>query len=319
MSAKPVIIASAIAAICAIIVIIILLACSFAKVDMTHVGILFSHAARRIDRSKLYTAGRYYVGVGGEFFTYPITQLEMELPEFESRSADGLLLKLQVSLHYRIDKESLSKILSIFDHFGHHYDGYISRLAMNIIRDASARFSAFNYSEARNQVSLEMERDLRDDLSDIGFILESVQLLNVQFPANFSNSLANTLMLQQQVDQALRHKEAELVTLDGEYSKSNITAAGMIDDAKSEATNIVQNADAEAESLIKSLEMEGESHLNMINMFYNQIKESNPSLPEDQAQQQARTRFVQWYWMNQVGDSTASKNMAVSIPNGIQP
>jgi len=298
--------------VCAIIVIIILIACSYAKVDMTDIGLLYSHASRRIDRERLYPAGRYYVGVGGEFITYPITLTEMELPLFESRTADGLKIVLQVSVNFKIEKD-FKKVLSIYDHFGTNYSGFISRLAMNIIRDASARFSAFAYSLNRSQVSLEMERDIRDDMSEIGFSLESVQLLNIQFPSNFSAALSNTLMLQQQVTQAEREKEAEQVSLEGDFSKSNITAKGIISDALSQATSIKQNADAESESLQATLHSEGISHRRMIDMFADQIKAG--TTPTADEKKNAQKLFVQWYWMNQLSASAAAKNVAVGIPD----
>jgi len=309
MSAAP-FIAGGIAGGLALIVIIILLACSFAKVEMTEVGLLYSHASRKIDRTQLYSAGRYYVGVGGEFIRYPITQQELTLPTFESRTADGLKISLDVSINYKIEKD-LDKIIQIFDNFGYHYDGYLSRLAMNIIRDASARFSAFAYSQNRSQISQEMENDINDDMGEIGFNLESVQLLNVAFPSNFSNALQNTLLLQQQVTQAEMNKDAEEVALKGELSKSNITADGLITDANTTANTIKQNAEAESQSLIASLMKEAESHANMIEFFYN-ISTANT---EDEKIADARKNFVNWYWMNQVTASSASKSIAVSIPD----
>jgi len=279
---------------------------------MTDVAILYSHASRKIDRSRLYTAGRYYVGVGGEFFTYPLTQQEMELPVFEARTADGLKLQLQVSLNFKVTN-NFTTILSIFDHFGHHYDGFISRLAMNIIRDTAANFTAYSYSENRSQISLQMERDIRDDMEELGFTLESVQLLNIQFPANFSSTLSNTLMLQQQVNQARRRKEAEIVIMDGEYAKANKTAEGLKYDARSEANTIRENANADAMALNNTLSQEAVSHRGMIDMFLAQISD-NPT-EEDKAL--ARKRFVKWFWMNQLAATPAIKNIAVGIPEGL--
>jgi len=311
---KAVIVTSSTVAICAIIVIIVCLSCSYSKVEMTEVGLLYSHASRKIDRTQIYTAGRYYVGVGGEFITFPITQQELQLPPFESRTADGLKIELQVSLNYKIQKE-FKKVLAIYDHFGANCQSFISRLAMNIIRDASANFTAFAYSVNRSQVSVEMETAIRDDMAEIGFDLESVQLLNIQFPTNFSTTLSNTLMLQQQVTQAEKDKAAELVSLEGEYSKSNITADGLISDAMSEATSIKENADADAESLLFTLEKEGISHRSMIDMFLEQVQQG--STPTEEEKAKARDLFVQWYWMNQISSSTAAKNIAVGIPAGL--
>jgi len=281
---------------------------------MNDVGLLYSHASRRIDRSTLYTANRYYVGVGGEFITFSTLQQEMKLPVFESRTADGLKIELEVSINYKVT-EDLKSILLIYDRFGPDYDGFISRLAMNIIRDASARFTAFEYSESRSKVSLEMEKDIRDDLAEVGFTLDSVQLLNINFPSKFSNTLQNTLMLQQQVKQAEREKAAEIVSLEGELSKSVVTAQGINSDAKSQATTITENAKADAESLISTLDIEGTAHKNMIDMFLKQIQAG--ATPTEEEEKRARKLFVQWYWMNQVSGSPATKSIAVSVPSDL--
>jgi len=311
MSSKaPFIVGGGIAA-CALIVIIILLACSFSKVEMTEVGLLYSHASRKIDRTQLYTAGRYYVGVGGEFITFPIVQQELALPEFESRTSDGLKISLQVSVNYKIDKD-FDKIIQLYDNFGIYYKGYLSRLAMNIVRDASARFTAFSYSQNRSLVSQEMERDFSDDLGEIGITLDSVQLLNVAFPSNFSNTLQNTLLLQQQVTQAEMNKDAEEVALKGKYSKSNITAQNKITEAHTEAKSIMENADAEAQSLITSLEKEAASHSQMIE-FFKELAVAE-GMSEEDAQKAAYKNFANWYWLNQISSSSASKNVAVGIP-----
>jgi len=278
---------------------------------MNDVGLLYSHASRKIDRTKLYQAGRHYVGVGGEFIVFSTIQEELKLPVFESRTCDGLKIELQVSLNYKI-KNDFDSVIKIFDHFGRHYDGFVSRLAMNIVRDASARFNASSYSMNRSLVNSEMEREIRDDMDEIGFDLVSVQLMNIQYPSNFSDTLQNTLMLQQQVTQAELDKNAEIVSLEGELDKSNITAQGMISDARSEATSIMQNADADAESLLLALSMEGKSHRSMIDMFLKQIQAG--ATPTEEEKENARKLFVQWYWMNQVQSSAATKNIAVGIP-----
>jgi len=293
--------------ICVVIVIIVLVSVSFGRVENSQVALLYSHASRRIDRSKLYTTGRYYVGVGGEFITFPLTQREMQLPEFESRTSDGMTIYLQVSLNYKVGN-NLVKVLGIFDHFGFHFDGFISRLATNVIRDTSSNFSAFAYSVNRSLVGNTMERDLRAEMDEIGFVLESLQLLNIQFPTNFSNALSKTLMIQQQVVQAQRDMEAVKVSLKGEEDKSNITAEGIRAEALTEATTIERNAEADGESLCQTLEKEGAAHLEIINMFKEQVG-------GDEAK--AKKLFVQWFWMNQVSSSAASKNIAVGIPSSL--
>ena len=276
---------------------------------MTEVGLLYSHASRKIDREKLYTAGRYYVGVGGEFITFPITQQEMHLPIFESRTADGLLLSLDVSLNFKIQKD-FDKIIKIYDNFGRHYDGYISRLAMNIIRDASARFTAYSYSMNRSLVNVEMERDINDDMSEIGFTLDSVQLLNIEFPSNFSDTLQSTRMLQQQVTQAELNLKAEVRALEGQLTNCNTTAKGIITEANTEANTINEEAQAQAESLKNSLTYEGISHKAMINLFAELVGGDDP----DVKLEQGRKDFVNWYWMDQVSSSKSSKSIAATMP-----
>jgi len=302
---------------CALIVIIILISVSFSKIEMTEVGLLYSHASRRIDREKLYTAGRYYVGVGGEFITFPITQQEMHLPIFESRTRDGLLVSLDVSLNYKVDKD-FEKILAIFDHFGHHYDGFLSRLAMNIIRDASAKFSAYEYSMNRSVVNTEMDREITDDMSALGFTLDSVQLLNVEFPAAFSQSLQDTRMAQQAVTQAEMNKTATKVQLEGQLANADERAKGIRVKAQSEALGISQDAQAEAQSINITLFNEGQSHKLMIDMFY-ELSTIDDTTPEGEKQrtEEAHNNFVNWYWMNQVTGSKAGKNVAVSVPDGL--
>jgi len=281
---------------------------------MTEVGLLYSHASRKIDREKLYTAGRYYVGVGGEFITYPITQQELSLPTFDSRTSDGLLIKLEVSINYKVDKD-FEKILNIFDSFGYHYDGYLSRLAMNIIRDACANFTAFSYSQNRSQVSLEMERELTDDMGDLGFTLDAVQLLNVEFPKNFSDTLQETLIIQQQVTQAEMNKSAVEVRLQGELNNTNVTAEGILLDADTTADAIRRKALGDAQALLQSLQTEADSHTNMIYFFGNLSKAST----EEEQRAEGREKFVDWYWMNQIASSPASKNFAIGIPSAFNP
>jgi len=279
---------------------------------MTEVGLLYSHASRKIDRTKIYNAGRHYVGVGGEFIKFPITQQEMHLPIFESRTEDGLIVKLDVSLNYKIIKD-FEKIIGIFDNFGRHYDGFISRLATNIIRDASARFKAIKYSMNRSQVNMEMERDISDDMESIGFTLDSLQLLNIEFPLNFSNTLQNTRMLQQQVSQALMNKDAENVTLQGELQQSKLTSQGIITDATATSNSIKKNAEAEAEALENTLTEEAYSHIKMIE-FFEGLEETGSAEEKNKA---ARGKFIKWYWMTQVSKSPAAKNFAVGIPDDL--
>ena len=281
----------------ALLVIIILLAMSFAKVDTTEVGLMYSHASQKIDRTTIYNSGRYYVGVSGEFITYPKIIQELELPIFDARTQDGLKLSLEISITYSV-VQNITSLLSIFDRFGRHYDGFLSRLVQNLVRDAAARETAFNYAMNRSAVNANMERELRMDMESLGFNLDSLQLLDIMFPPNFTSTMQNTLILQQQVSQVENEKEAELVAMEGEVQKADATAVGIVADARSEATAITESAQAQADAFITTLEKEAEAHKLMLQNTFGGNTED----------------FINWYWVSKMSAAKAKKNVAMSIP-----
>ena len=285
----------------AIIVIIALVAASFAKVDTTEFGLKYSHAAQKIDRETLYQSGRYYVGVGGEFIKYPKTVQELVLPVFDARTSDGLKISLEVSINYMIVPE-IASVVSMFEKLGRHYDGFLARLSVNVIRDASAEATAFEYAMNRTTVKDDMEKALQAEIKEMGFELTGLQLLNVDFPYNFSSTLQNTLMLQQQVTQAEREKDAEYVAMVGEVDKANVTAAGILADAKAEATTITASADAEAESFTDTLAKEADAHLDMLNTTFASNKDD----------------FVNWYWVTKISSAKARKSVHMATPDAFE-
>lgn len=159
--------AISITALIGVILLCVLLPISFKSLDPTEVGLDYDSINYKIDDTKLYTEGRYFLGVGHDFKVFPYTimhayyyrtnilQATMDANNnpLPARTIDGLKITVYVSYQYQLII-SLDNIVALYYQWGDTgYNDAFFRMVRSCLIDSVAKFTAIQMYNNRTGVN----------------------------------------------------------------------------------------------------------------------------------------------------------------------
>jgi regulator of protease activity HflC (stomatin/prohibitin superfamily) len=117
-------------------------------------------------------------------------ELSLSLP-----SKEGLSVVAQISILYRIEQNSVSKVIK---NIGPEYENIIS----NVFRSASADvcsnyFAKDMHSGMRSEIEQAIKEKMASNLEDKGIVVEAVLMKSIQLPSGLSKSIEEKLQAEQ--------------------------------------------------------------------------------------------------------------------------
>ena len=204
----------------AAVLIIILLFASVARVPTGHVGVLTLFGKVTGD---VLPEGLHLVN---PFKTNNVLSIQTQTIKETATvpSNEGLIITLDTSLLYRLDK---SQAANLYQTIGAEYaDRVVEPNLRSAIRSVTATHSANAlYSGEREKVAAQMLSELSAELSKRGVIVENVLLRDIQLPA----ALKQSIELKQQAEQESLAMSFKLQKEKQEAERKRIEAAGIRD------------------------------------------------------------------------------------------
>lgn len=204
-----------------IFLIIILFSASFARLDPLNAGLVKNTFAGTVELDKVYTSGRFFLGLGKAFVKYPANLQTLTFSDnggdapalrVASQSASGDVqgtTTLELSFQYRLMLDRLGKI---YDTFQTRYAAkYISVAESTLKNIASQRFSVTDYFDNRIAVGEVFHAALNLAYSSQFAYVELFQLKTVKPPSATEQRVIDTLVTQEQQNLAEQEKLANLV------------------------------------------------------------------------------------------------------------
>jgi regulator of protease activity HflC (stomatin/prohibitin superfamily) len=157
-----------------IIIIIVLIATSIAKLEPYEVGLQYNPNSVTINQGRLYTSGTYFLCPGCKFIKFNkqmrTIQFGNQLQSSSSpdvsessivcRTNDALLAEIEVSFQYQLSSD-LADILEIYSDWGEDYEDAFVMIAENQIRDSFAMFGALAVFYNRSTIETQMLADMQ--------------------------------------------------------------------------------------------------------------------------------------------------------------
>jgi len=172
----------------------ILFASSFGVVQPTEIALKLDGATRIVQTDKTYGGGRYLIGLGQSFITFPITY---QLLDFSSDPEEGgetltvlapggQTIYIDVSFYYRIDESHIADIYRIARNT---LKSLIIREATDSIKTSASLFTVNEYIVFRRQIAQKIHEDLNRRLYQKYYcFVPLLQLRAVDLPDNVENS-----------------------------------------------------------------------------------------------------------------------------------
>ncbi len=240
---------------CWSILCIIIFATSWASLDFQEYGLDYN-TWRHTVQPEAVGSGRYFLGVGHRFLTFPKVYQTIEYSDVpdatagsvQSRTKDGVEVILSVSFQYQLKQE---KINDLFQMYGVEMDGLddeeeepykrvFSYVARDILTDVSTEYNAFEFFSNRTNIGDRMWRELRrvyerDYFATVVFF----QLKDVDLPDQFEHAIQDA-----EVSRQYQQRAREIQT------KAEIEAETSVIQAQYSAQIMLQEAEAQANSTL---------------------------------------------------------------------
>lgn len=139
-----------------------------------------------------------------------------------SLTKDGLEIAMDLTVWYHLDA---SEAAIVFQKIGKDYVAKILRpAARTAIRNTTVKYNAVEiYSEKREEVQTEINKQLEKDLEERGIVLEKVLLRNIQLPVKVKNAIEAKL----EAEQDAQKMEFVLLKEIKEADRKKIEAGGI--------------------------------------------------------------------------------------------
>lgn len=235
----------------AAIALIVLFLCSFDTLEYQEMGLNYSWISETIE-AKAYTSGRYYLGLGNHFIKFPkmvksvffLDDLTTETqgPALQSRTRDGLNVRLEVSFQYRI---KFNEVYKMYTTLGPNYQQTFIRMAIEQLTTAATMHNAHFFFSNRTTISAEMHKMIDSHFQQHGFAeIPFFQLRTVHLPTEFEDAIKETQVKQQEIQIATLEQKTKRVTFQTKVLQAEQAVKVMQNQASAEAASIMAQNDA---------------------------------------------------------------------------
>jgi regulator of protease activity HflC (stomatin/prohibitin superfamily) len=283
------------AAVC--LTLLILLATSLKKLKSTEYGLQYTAYSKKLDDAA--KVGGLHIGPPGyEFIKFPSTQVTVDLPNDTCVSKDGLRIVVSVSFQYQMPAEWLLPAVVKYRNFA-TWAQVVEAAGNSAVHHSCSEFTIAQFQRERGVIQSTMEANLKvklegdndNDDRHIGVYARAVslQLQNVELPAEYSKAVAEKQAAAEDIDLAKNQRNQEVTKADTAYltakevakiinSTSVNTAEILLTEAFSKAQETTFAFETEANLIVSVQQSLGLTVDGVLGWLSNQLLASAPTL-----------------------------------------
>lgn len=250
----------------ALAALVILFFLSFDTLEYQEMGLNYSWISETVE-NKPYMSGRYYLGLGNHFIKFPkmvksvffVDDLSSDTqgPALQSRTKDGLNVRLEVSFQYRLRFRDVYKLYSTL---GIMYERTFVRMAIEQLTTAATLHNAHFFFTNRTAISQEMHSMLDKHFRQHAFSeVPFFQLRTVHLPPEFEEAIKDTQVKQQEIQIATLEQKTKRVQFQTNVIKAEQAVKVMNNQADAEAASILAQNKAYCEQYKISQNLQSEA------------------------------------------------------------
>lgn len=297
---------------------------SFDSLEPRQYGLRYDKITLHVEAGKVYSSGRYFVGLGRRFINFPRNSLYLEFSDSSTGGArngaveawtnDGQNIKLSVSFYYRLQKGGIEDL-----YFAYNEEGWkpvIEDIAAEAFREVSTQFTAEDFFTQRNRISEQMQTQLvarLDGAFKISADVLQFNFLEVEIPSQFEAAVESRVIVSQEVQTiAGPQRQTALTGAEIQWISANATRARRIIFAEAQRQAAVTRARASAGALSTYSDARGKALAELAET----LGWSNSTAPLPREDTVARLLRYQWYKVVQQGGSAAT-DLLVNYPKAV--
>lgn len=250
-----------------VVLFVILIATSFSYLDYYEYGFKRQKSTGSVDKSEVYSVGRYFVGPDVEFKVFPADLHFISIENAKIFTSDKLEVQITATMQYIIRKDEL---ISLHDAYDLDYDDVMQSSALDALKGAVTIYDTRELISNRANIEKTLFKAVRERLggrccnsycgrtnplcssclttcssTDKGINVEVkyFQLGTIKIPSDVQNRFMQALTLQEQAAEEILKQDAVIIRKETSQKVQVI---------KNAAVEIFQNATAQA-ALITSV------------------------------------------------------------------
>lgn len=224
---------------------------SFDTLEYQEMGLNYSWISETVQQ-KTFSSGRYYLGLGNHFLKFPQMVKSVfflddmspttQGPALQSRTLDGLNVRLEVSFQYRLVFNDLYKLYSTL---GLDYEQTLVRMAIEQLTTAATYHNAHNFFNNRTTIGQEMHKLLEEHFKSHAYSeVPFFQLRTVHLPDDFEAAIQDTQVKQQEIQIAVAEQSQNRVRYETKVLQAEQAVMVMRNQGEAEAQAILTANDA---------------------------------------------------------------------------
>jgi hypothetical protein len=206
----------------------------------------------------LYNEGRYYVGLGKTFISFPKTVQSQHFKDKDSvsiRSKDGLLIYIELSFQYTLTNNG-TELVALYLRWLNNFNLAFSKISRNVVREVASEYDAFAFFFNRSVVVDDITTTLAAKFAVIGALVNNVQMLELTLPGDFFNSIQQTEIVRTKIAEASAVQLKALIESETSLLAAKIDADSLLVASYAKANSTLIQKQQEA--LTKKAEIESE-------------------------------------------------------------
>mmetsp|Transcript_69746 Transcript_69746/g.181714 ORF Transcript_69746/g.181714 Transcript_69746/m.181714 type:complete len:401 (-) Transcript_69746:152-1354(-) len=249
---------------CAVLVCAALLALSIDAVEQNQYGLKYNWVTKSIS-TDVFHGGTHFIGPWNAFVTFPATVQTIEFSDrfgqrtaekLHTRTKEGLGLHLSISFQYRLLPDELHKLYRLTNT---QYEMLFTRIARDQMLEAASQYEGPQYWLQRHEIGNRMKGLVSQQLRDSYADLWGLQLLVIDLPDRYEQSITMTQVQQQLIKTRTNQQAAASIRADTEVMKADFDSKVQVVQAEAQANYTLETRMAEAEAAKRKIAAEAEA------------------------------------------------------------
>jgi len=146
------------------------------------------------------------------------------------KTKEGMNSNMDISIRYRMQEDKALEVYSRLGTMRQVVEKLVRPTAREEIRTSASRFLINDiYAENRSDFRESVEEDMRNDFEEYGFIIEKVQIRDIQLPTSVEEAIQDKEVVEQEIEKKQKEIEREelekkrkIIEAEGEAKQNKI-------------------------------------------------------------------------------------------------
>lgn len=296
---------------CLLIPSVIMFACSFDTLNPHEIGLHMNGVACTLD-PETQENGRYFLGLGHYFVTYPANLQYIEFSNSAEGGArnkkinlwtkDGQEVFAEIGFYYQIIRSELSTLYYLY---GEEYISVIEDIATNTFRDVSTRYDTIQFFTQRDAINNVMHAALDARLRETVMVtVPRFNLLSLDMPDRFETAIVDKVI-----------KEQEKKTLEFQQVSGVIVEETKLEQAKANKAITILQANSTAQGTLIVAKAKADAFLSLQTGAASLRKTLATELGLTSGSPVQYDELMHYMWLDVVRGQAGNSKLVFNVPN----